>query len=346
MAKAQEAKAKDAPPLERLARSIRTDYRTDITEALVELMQPFTPAVVKFKALTKPFDSNGKKVSFVACYMDARMVAERLNHVVGAGGWEDVYRVLDSNPASGLPIECALTVLGVTKRDVGQIAPGKLDDKAWKSAYSDALKRAAVKFGVGLYLYKIPQLKGEVIVGNDGRAKGLTIQAQKELRATYERWLASEFNVFGTALDHGDPLPELLEDDQNAPAVTEPSDDPTVESGAGNGSASPERTQETALRSVPVDDRAATDDEVAALVELAGKISPQARAAVEQAIGRQRAANEGGVVFGSWLGTQVANAMRKLSAKDNGGSGEFAPPAGATDEPTAADVDRAFAEAA
>lgn len=53
-------------------------------------------------------------------------------------------------------IECALTVLGVTKHDVGTIS---LADQM-KGAHSDALKRAAVKFGIGAYLYDLKNLKG------------------------------------------------------------------------------------------------------------------------------------------------------------------------------------------
>ena len=53
-------------------------------------------------------------------------------------------------------ISCELTVLGVTKQDVGTIS---MADQM-KGAHSDALKRAAVRFGIGSYLYDLKNLKG------------------------------------------------------------------------------------------------------------------------------------------------------------------------------------------
>lgn len=81
-------------------------------------------------------------------YIDARQVMDRLDAVVGMGGWSDSYRQV------GDAIECSLTVLGVTKVDVGYPNnPDHPEDEALKSAFSDALKRAAVKFGIGRFLY-------------------------------------------------------------------------------------------------------------------------------------------------------------------------------------------------
>jgi hypothetical protein len=56
-------------------------------------------------------------------------------------------------------IKCSLTVLGVTKEDVGTTS---LADQM-KGAHSDALKRAAVKFGIGSYLYDLKNIKGGYI---------------------------------------------------------------------------------------------------------------------------------------------------------------------------------------
>lgn len=53
-------------------------------------------------------------------------------------------------------VRCSLTVLGITKQDVG--TPSMADQ--FKGAHSDALKRAAVKFGIGLYLYDLKNLEG------------------------------------------------------------------------------------------------------------------------------------------------------------------------------------------
>jgi len=58
-------------------------------------------------------------------------------------------------------MQCDLTILGVTKADVG--SPSMADQL--KGATSDALKRAAVKFGIGAYLYDLKGLKGRAEYG-------------------------------------------------------------------------------------------------------------------------------------------------------------------------------------
>lgn len=179
--------------------------------ALAELARPFTLEAVKMKPLTKP-GSDKKSVS--SFYVDARLVAERLNYVVGPEGWEDDYLPLLKTGAEMaahlFPVECTLTVLGIKKTDVGCYQRNTPDDKAWKSAYSDSFKRVAVKFRVGAYLYAIPRLRAEVTVGQDGKAKGFSDAGNAWLEKAYLRWLDNgEVNRFGEPLDHGDSvLPE------------------------------------------------------------------------------------------------------------------------------------------
>jgi hypothetical protein len=86
--------------------------------------------------------------------VDARTVLDRLDEAVGPTGWSDKYEVLfNSFDDKGRTVEvkCTLTVLGVSKEDVGE-------GDSLKAAFSDALKRAAVKFGVGRYLYRLPKV--------------------------------------------------------------------------------------------------------------------------------------------------------------------------------------------
>lgn len=89
-------------------------------------------------------------------YIDARAVMERLDDVAGVGGWKTEYTVLDNDS-----VECRLSLFidgqWVTKADVG--SPSEQPDAGdrMKAAYSDALKRAAVQFGVGRYLYRLPR---------------------------------------------------------------------------------------------------------------------------------------------------------------------------------------------
>lgn len=124
---------------------------TELTkEILQELAKPFPASKISIKVQTKPND-NGN--ALCVAYIDARDVMERLDTVVG-GEWSDDYR---SAPSGGL--ECALTVCGVTRRDVGD---DQNDNEQQKAGYSDAFKRAAVKFGIGRFLYDLPKMFGKV----------------------------------------------------------------------------------------------------------------------------------------------------------------------------------------
>lgn len=122
----------------------------DNKELFNRLAKPFDPREVKWK----PQAVNGNRALAIA-YVDARVVQDRLDDVVGQANWEDSYDVL----ADGT-VACKLRVRidgeWLSKMDVG--SPSEQPDAGdrMKSAFSDALKRAAVKFGVGRYLYRLP----------------------------------------------------------------------------------------------------------------------------------------------------------------------------------------------
>lgn len=121
------------------------------------LAAPFDPADVKFK----PQAVKGNRALAIA-YADVRAVMDRLDEVIGAGNWSDDYRVLPDNS-----VVCRLTLAfptadplknrRVRKTDVGSPSEQPDSGDRLKAAFSDALKRAAVKFGVGRYLYRLPQ---------------------------------------------------------------------------------------------------------------------------------------------------------------------------------------------
>jgi hypothetical protein len=114
------------------------------------LRQPFDPLEVKWKAQAV---KNNRALA--VAYIDARVVMDRLDDVLGVGGWSDVYEVLP-----GGSVVCRLTAVidgrEVTKTDVGSPSEQPDEGDKMKAAFSDALKRAAVKLSVGRYLYRLP----------------------------------------------------------------------------------------------------------------------------------------------------------------------------------------------
>lgn len=114
-------------------------------EVMDALGGPFPDDEVEF--LPRGF-YNGKARALA--YIDARSVMRRLDAVVGPANWSFDFDVLSPD---GKMVKGKLTVLGVTKCDAGE---GDTEDEVLKSAVSDALKRCAVHFGIGRYLYYLP----------------------------------------------------------------------------------------------------------------------------------------------------------------------------------------------
>lgn len=115
------------------------------------LASPFDPKDVQFK----PQATKGNRALAVA-YANVRAVMDRLDDVVGPGNWEDDYEVLPDHS-----VICRLKVKfadrWVQKTDVGSPSEQPDGGDRLKAAFSDALKRAAVKLGVGRYVYRLPQ---------------------------------------------------------------------------------------------------------------------------------------------------------------------------------------------
>lgn len=104
----------------------------------------------------KPQTVRGDKALAVA-YLDARSVQDRLDAVLGVAGWQDDYDILPDGA-----VVCHLRIRSesgewVTKVDVGSPSEQPNGGDRMKAAFSDALKRAAVKFGIGRYLYRLPK---------------------------------------------------------------------------------------------------------------------------------------------------------------------------------------------
>ena len=118
------------------------EFTPEISEALAA---PFAEDEVDFLPRSS---ANGKARALP--YIDARSVMRRLDAVVGPGNWSFDFDLLST---TGKMVKGKLTVLGVTKCDAGE---SNDEGEPLKSAVSDALKRTAVHFGVGRYLYYLP----------------------------------------------------------------------------------------------------------------------------------------------------------------------------------------------
>lgn len=184
-----------------------------LNAALPHLRRPFTVEAVKFRP-----GGGG-----ILPYIDARVVIERLNAVIW--DWRTEFEILPT----GKQIVCHLTIEGVTRSDVGTMGGGGgggVDPV--KAGYSDALKRAAVHFGVGVSIYSLKRIReydlpdGSLKEVGQNKTKVLTDTGETWLRRGYRNWLEGPGKHFGEVLDHGDIAGSVGDE---AEATGEPSDE-------------------------------------------------------------------------------------------------------------------------
>lgn len=122
----------------------------NVNELMAKLTAPFPRDAVRFK----PAVVSGNRAMAIA-YVDARVIQDRLDEVLGVLNWQDEYEFLEDGS-----VVCRLKLRidneWITKMDVGGPSEQPDEGDRKKAAVSDALKRAAVKFGIGRYLYRLP----------------------------------------------------------------------------------------------------------------------------------------------------------------------------------------------
>lgn len=132
-------------------------------DKLAELAAEFPREAVHWRAQSV-FERDGKHKALALAYIDARDVMDRLDGVCGPENWSDR---MEETPKGRILCTISINVNGewVSKGD----GAGDTDVEGEKGALSDALKRAAVKWGVGRYLYDMPKIY--VLCEVDSRGK-------------------------------------------------------------------------------------------------------------------------------------------------------------------------------
>lgn len=114
-------------------------------EQLAQLCKPFRSEQIHWRVGSTTKD---KKKGMALAYIDARDVMDRLDEVCGFAGWQSCYRDAGNGKTyCEVGIKCGDD--WVWKGD----GAGDTGFEGDKGAFSDAFKRAAVRWGIGRYLY-------------------------------------------------------------------------------------------------------------------------------------------------------------------------------------------------
>lgn len=137
---------------------------------LARLRDPFAPADIEWRVQTAG-EKNGKPWARVLAYVTNRAIMERLDDAVGPENWQNAFR---EGPAGG--VVCGISVRvpradgtadWVTKWDGAENS----DVEPVKGGLSNAMKRAAVQWGIGRYLYDLEEGWAQVHDGGRFSAK-------------------------------------------------------------------------------------------------------------------------------------------------------------------------------
>jgi len=109
--------------------------------------------------------SNGKIWATALAYVTNRAIMERLDEAVGPQNWKNEFvRAPEGGVLCGLSIR--IEQEWVTKWDGAE----NTQIEAVKGGLSDSMKRAAVQWGIGRYLYNLPRTMARIADDNDRAA--------------------------------------------------------------------------------------------------------------------------------------------------------------------------------
>lgn len=151
----------------------------------MNLSDPFPPTSIHWRVGAT---TQSKDKGIALAYLDARDVMQRLDDCCGPDKWQSRYPWSDNGR-----VVCEIGVKIGEEWIWKANGAGATDYEADKGAFSDAFKRAAVLWGIGRYLYDLPNAWVEI----EQRGKTYTFPkaVQDELSRRLAQWQARKFEV-------------------------------------------------------------------------------------------------------------------------------------------------------
>ena len=156
-----------------------SDYPIEFSRKIKEDFEAVVPGV-QWRPQTTGISKTGKEWALMIPYIDSRQVVDRLNEIVGPGNWS--FEWFETGMDETLTVKGKLSIFNRVREDVGY--PNSDSDKnPLKSAVSDAIKRCAVQYGIGRFLYKA---EPQFVEWNKQKSKPVDKYAFEKLQKLFE----------------------------------------------------------------------------------------------------------------------------------------------------------------
>lgn len=152
------------------------DMRVDLSA----LSAPFRNDEIEWR-VGRTYNDKGLALA----YMDARAAMKRLDDVCGVNGWQNRHPYANGKTCCEIGIWCGENHGWVWKAN----GAGDTQFEGDKGAFSDAFKRACVQWGIGRYLYDMPN----IYVGIEKKGNSFAIQQgeYKRLHQAHDQLIAN-----------------------------------------------------------------------------------------------------------------------------------------------------------
>ena len=194
-----------------------------ITPDLNMLKEPFKSCEIEWRVQQSGMTQAGKPWAKVLAYVTNRAIMDRLDTVFGAMGWRNEFQF----PRDKVCL-CGITVFDGEKEVTRWDGAEETNVEAFKGGISSAMKRCAVQFGIGRYLYKLEE--GWAVFTDNGKYR-LKIKA-KGGAETWHKWNPPPLPAWalpgesaGEQVPDDEPktsvedVKDIFTNDENAPTV-------------------------------------------------------------------------------------------------------------------------------
>jgi len=162
-----------------------------------QLKRPFEASEIEWRIQSGGV-KKGKPWAMVLAYVTNRAVMDRLDEVFGVGGWKNEYLPTPSMDGVMCGISAKIDGEWVTKYDGAE----NTAVEAVKGGLSSAMKRTAVQFGIGRYLYHLDTGFANIVDMRGDNTLNGSVKDKQTKQTVYFNYTPPELPPFALPIMH------------------------------------------------------------------------------------------------------------------------------------------------